>query len=305
MLLTTGCGHPVSIDAKTVLAEVEVEVTGTGDHLYESASTVGITTTASGTKDKASFRNYSGATDRVSTFYALNHQHQTVAFNLAKRAEYFGLNRSEMGVWEAMEYLQTLVDDSDPDTRASQMQHNLQTAEAIRLAGHPRWFQLVGLIHDLGKILSSWGEPQWAVVGDTFPVGVAYSSHIVYFEFLRANPDFGHEVYSSPLGIYTAGCGIDHLLLSWGHDEYLYQVTKEYLPPPAQAMIRYHSFYPWHTHGAYSEFMTAKDHETLSWVRLFQPFDLYSKDQPLLDVQALRPYYEDLISEFFPAKIRW
>ena len=37
-----------------------------------------------------------------------------------------------MGVWEAMEYLNTLVDDSDPDTDLTQIEHLLQTAEAIR-----------------------------------------------------------------------------------------------------------------------------------------------------------------------------
>ena len=35
-----------------------------------------------------------------------------------------------MGIWEAMEYLNTLVDDSDPDTDLSQIEHLLQTAEA-------------------------------------------------------------------------------------------------------------------------------------------------------------------------------
>ena len=50
-----------------------------------------------------------------------------------------------MGVWEALEYLNTLVDDSDPDTDLSQIEHNLQTAEAIRRDGHPRWFILAGL----------------------------------------------------------------------------------------------------------------------------------------------------------------
>ena len=43
-----------------------------------------------------------------------------------------------MGIWEAMEYLNTLVDDSDPDTDLSQIEHNLQTAVAIRRDGHPR-----------------------------------------------------------------------------------------------------------------------------------------------------------------------
>ena len=31
------------------------------------------------------------------------------------------------------------------------------------------------------------------------------------------------------------------------------------LPAEALAMIRYHSAYPWHTGGAYREFMTARD----------------------------------------------
>jgi hypothetical protein len=34
----------------------------------------------------------------------------------------------------------------------------LQTAESIRAAGHPEWFQLVGLLHDMGKIMFLWGD---------------------------------------------------------------------------------------------------------------------------------------------------
>ena len=94
-----------------------------------------------------------------------------------------------MGIWEAMEFLNTLVDDSDPDTELSQIEHLMQTAEAIRADGHPRWFILTGLIHDLGKILCLFGEPQWAVVGDTFPVGCRFSERIVFPEFFQDNPD--------------------------------------------------------------------------------------------------------------------
>ena len=93
-----------------------------------------------------------------------------------------------MGVWEAMEFLNTLVDDSDPDTDLSQIDHLLQTAEAIRADGHPRWFILTGLIHDLGKILCLCGEPQWAVVGDTFPVGCAWSRQDRLPRVLRRQP---------------------------------------------------------------------------------------------------------------------
>ena len=43
--------------------------------------------------------------------------------------------------------------------------------------------------------------------------------------------------------------------LSWGHDEYLYQVVKDYLPEEALYMIRYHSFYAGHREGAYDHLM--------------------------------------------------
>ena len=98
-----------------------------------------------------------------------------------------------------MEFLNTLVDDSDPDTDLSQIEHLMQTAEAIRADGHPRWFILTGLIHDLGKILCLFGEPQWAVVGDTFPVGCRYSDKIVFPEFFADNPDSQVPEYQTPL----------------------------------------------------------------------------------------------------------
>ena len=69
-----------------------------------------------------------------------------------------------------MEKLNVLIDDSDPDTSLSQIQHLLQTAEAMRRDGKPRWMQVTGLIHDLGKLLFFFGaQGQWDVVGDTFP----------------------------------------------------------------------------------------------------------------------------------------
>ena len=73
--------------------------------------------------------------------------------------------------------------------RGPLIEHALQTAEAIRAANGPRWFIVTGLVHDLGKILCLFGEPQWAVVGDTFPVGCRFSPAIVYSEFFTDNPD--------------------------------------------------------------------------------------------------------------------
>jgi inositol oxygenase len=141
-------------------------------------------------RSREDYRNYDNpARDTVCDFYRLNHRHQTYDFVRDKNREFFRLDRRRMTVLEALDFLETLVDDSDPDISLSQREHLLQSAEAIRAGGHEDWFVLVGLIHDLGKVLCLFGEPQWAVVGDTFPVGCAFSDRIVYPEFFADNPD--------------------------------------------------------------------------------------------------------------------
>ena len=273
-------------------------------------------------KKPEQFRDYRAeAKPHVTEFYRLHHRHQTVDFVRAKREEYLsGLNggsnaarpttpvrapRRQMGIWDALEFLNTLVDDSDPDTSLAQIEHCLQTSEAIRRDGHPRWFILTGLIHDLGKILCLFGEPQWAVVGDTFPVGCAWSEAIVFAEFLAENADCQVPEYQTACGIYEPGCGLDNVLMTWGHDEYLYHVVRDYLPPEALYMIRYHSFYPGHRDGAYAHLMNDEDRKYFRWVKKFNPYDLYTKSAERPDVNALRPYYEDLVAEFFPATLSW
>lgn len=256
-------------------------------------------------KEKEAFRNYVDS-DRDATvreFYQLNHQYQTYDFVESKEKDFLAFNKRKMSVWEALDYLNTLVDDSDPDIELDQLQHLLQTSEAIRKDGHPDWFVLTGLLHDLGKVLCLFGEPQWAVVGDTFPVGCRFSDKIVYPEFFTTNPDFSDERYSSKLGVYTQNCGLDQVKMSWGHDEYLYQIVKDYLPKPALYMIRYHSFYSQHRERAYDYLMNDEDREYFKWVNLFNPYDLYSKAPVPPDAKALKPYYEDLIAKYLPEKL--
>jgi inositol oxygenase len=257
-------------------------------------------------KPEEAFRNYKAdANPGVTEFYRQNHAHQTLAFGLAKREEYCSLRRGKKSVWEMAEYLNTLVDDSDPDTDLTQIEHLLQTAEAIRKDGHPRWFVLAGFVHDLGKVLCLYGEPQWAVVGDTFPLGCAYSDQIVFPEFFSDNPDSQVPEYQTKYGIYSPNCGLDKVYLSWGHDEYIYRVTRPYLPEEAQAMLRYHSFYPAHRHGAYRHLMNGQDERMFEWVRKFNPYDLYSKGRERPVMKEVLPYYEDLVAEFFPSQLDW
>ena len=257
-------------------------------------------------KSEEEFRNYDNpARDTVREFYRLNHTYQTYEFVLQKEAQYLTFDKKEMPVWDAFEFLNQLVDDSDPDTDLDQFQHLLQTSEAIRADGHPDWMVLTGLLHDMGKVLCLFGEPQWAVVGDTFPVGCAHSDRIVYPEFFAYNPDSKDERYNTKYGVYEPNCGLRNVHMSWGHDEYVYHMVKDYLPEPALYMLRYHSFYAQHREHAYDHLMDDHDRELFKWVKLFNPYDLYSKNPNPPDWPKLRPYYEDLVAKYLPATLKF
>jgi inositol oxygenase len=255
-----------------------------------------------GTKLKENYRNYvdSERVNTVKKFYQMNHTYQTYDFVLEKEREFLKFDKRQMSVWDAVDFLNTLVDDSDPDTDLDQFQHLLQTSEAIRQDGHPDWFVLVGFMHDLGKVLCLFGEPQWAVVGDTFPVGCKHSDKIVYPEYFEANPDSKDPRYNTKYGVYEPNCGLDKVKMSWGHDEYIYQIMKNHIPEEGLYMLRYHSFYPQHRENAYDHLMSKHDHEMFKWVDKFNPYDLYSKVPVPPDAKALRPYYEDLVAKYLP-----
>lgn len=257
-------------------------------------------------KSTKEYRNYDNPErDTVREFYKLNHTYQTYDFVLQKKAEYLKFDKKEMPIWAAYDFLNQLVDDSDPDTDLDQLQHLLQTSEAIRRDGHPDWMVLVGLLHDMGKVLCLFGEPQWAVVGDTFPVGCAHSDKIVYPEFFSLNPDSTNQTYNTKFGVYAPNCGLRNVHMSWGHDEYVYHMVKDHLPEQGLYMLRYHSFYAQHREHAYNHLMDEHDHEMFKWVNLFNPYDLYSKNPNPPDWTALRPYYEDLVAKYLPATLKF
>ncbi|KAI9128833.1 hypothetical protein K1719_000316 [Acacia pycnantha] len=262
-----------------------------------------------------SFRDYDAESERqkgVEEFYRLQHTHQTYDFVKRMREEYGKLEKGEMGIWECCELLNEVVDESDPDLDEPQIEHLLQSAEAIR-KDYPNedWLHLTALIHDLGKILllPQIGElPQWAVVGDTFPLGCAFDEANVHHKYFKNNPDYNNPAYNTKNGVYTEGCGLDNVAMSWGHDDYMYLVAKENgttLPPAALFVIRYHSFYPLHKEGAYTHLMNKEDVENLKWVKIFNKYDLYSKSKVRVDVEKVKPYYQSLIAKYFPAKLRW
>lgn len=283
-------------------------------------------------KGKEGFRDYDVEHDRkdvVTAHYRDMRRYQTVAFVKRMHEKYSfadGAHRAKMTVRECFEKLENYVDSSDPDLGLPNLVHCLQTAEAIRKAGHPDWFVLTGLIHDMGKIMFLWGSaedgqrgtaegPQWALGGDTFVVGCALPDGparpgVVFPEFSNLNPDMKNDSYSTKNGIYSEKCGIDNLLFAYGHDEYLYQLLRANkqvtLPKPALDMVRYHSAYPWHTARIYDHFMKDEDYATLDWVLEFNKYDLYTKDENnALDIDELWPYYQTLVDKYLPGKLRW
>jgi inositol oxygenase len=157
----------------------------------------------------------------------------------------------------------------------------------------------------MGKVLCLFGEPQWAVVGDTFPVGCAHSDKVVYPEFFKLNGDHTHNVYSTKYGVYEPNCGLRKVNMSWGHDEYVYHMMKDYIPEPGLYMLRYHSFYAQHRENAYDHLLDDHDREMFKWVQLFNPYDLYSKNPVPPDWKVLRPYYEDLLNKYLPKTLKF
>uniref|UniRef100_A0A7N8WZ94 Inositol oxygenase n=1 Tax=Mastacembelus armatus TaxID=205130 RepID=A0A7N8WZ94_9TELE len=235
---------------------------------------------------------------RVFKTYKLMHTHQTLDFVKQKHSEWSSCNHAQMGMMDAIMSLNQLVDESDPDVDFPNSYHAFQTAEGIRQA-HPDkdWFHLVGLIHDVGKILALWDEPQWAVVGDTFPVGCKFQNSIVFRDntFLD-NPDDKNPNYNTEYGIYEPSCELDNVFMSWGHDDECIQ---------GLYMIRFHSFYPWHSHGDYMHLCSDKDLHMLPWVKEFNKFDLYTKTTNLPDIDKLKPYYQSLIDKYCPGILKW
>ncbi|KAK4725909.1 hypothetical protein R3W88_030826 [Solanum pinnatisectum] len=262
------------------------------------------------------FRDYNNAQSErqkgVEKFYKTQHINQTYDFVKKMREDYTKLDKAKMSIWECCELLNDVVDDSDPDLDEPQIQHLLQSAEAIR-KDYPNedWLHLTALIHDLGKILvlpKFGGLPQWAVVGDTFPLGCSFDESNIHHKYFKENQDFNNPIYNTKKGIYYDFIGLENVMMSWGHDDYMYMVAKENgttLPSAGLFIIRYHSFYPLHKNGAYKHLMNDEDEENLKWLHVFNKYDLYSKSKVHVNVEEVKPYYMSLIEKYFPAKLRW
>lgn len=266
-------------------------------------------------KELSKFRDYTiDPTDplreRVQRTYREMHLNQTVDFVNGRRADWLQFNHFTATIREALEKLNDLVDESDPDIDLPNIVHAFQAAERAREEfPDDDWLHLTGLIHDLGKVMAFYGEPQWAVVGDTFPVGCLWSDNIVYRDTsFVGNVDGENPKYNTKYGMYEPNCGITNLTMSWGHDEYLYHVlkhNKSTLPEQALHIIRYHSFYPWHTSRDYKHFEAPGDEKIMKWVNTFNRYDLYTKSAKVPNIDEVWPYYQTLIDKYCPGVLEF
>ena len=253
-------------------------------------------------------RNYK--TDSIQYFlYKQIYDNQTYEFLQKKKKEFQSLNYKVLNIKYVLEKMDQFLDPSDPDLSDTNIIHAYQTAERIRKKyPNNEELQVVGLIHDVGKILFKFNEQNWCVVGDTYVVGCQFPKSIVFYDSMKNNPDYNkYDKY----GIYKKHCGLDNLYLSFGHDEYLYQVLsqnkdKHKISNKYMNVIRYHSFYPWHTSGEYRYLMNENDYNILKNVTDFNKFDLYSKeDTDFVLNNSIIEYYNNLLDKYFPEKLNW
>lgn len=298
------------------------------------------------------FRDYNKCNNSVEETYKNMFKGQSLEYVLEQKDKYSRYPSNTYNIFDLINRLEEIVDESDPDTEHAQINHAYQTAESIqnrffkngRFLNPPvrmlfkirewnnlptkikdffsqkricdlypsiddwSWLPIVGLIHDLGKVLTlkEWDElPQWSVVGDTFPVGCKIDKEVVFNEHHIENSD--HTTYDE-IGIYNNGCGFDSLHMSWGHDEYLYMVLNKNiqlvkLPEEALYMIRYHSFYSWHTpkhkQRGYIHFADIIDWKRLPLLKILQLSDLYSKNSNLPPKEILEGKYKLCCQKWF------
>lgn len=190
--------------------------------------------------------------------YKLQRQNINYEFNNYLINKYCKFN-NKSSFWALFSLLDKITDLSDPDTSLPNSIHALQTAEGIRnsIETYADWMPLVGLIHDMGKILYVNGcdadgtsnTTQWSIVGDTFITGCPIPNSIILPEYNNYNLD-----HIKGINLYKSGCGLENTSVSFGHDEYMYRLlvaNNHKMPKQAEYIVRYHSLYAWHSGNEY------------------------------------------------------
>ncbi|MBP9680805.1 MAG: hypothetical protein KBD76_05335 [Bacteriovorax sp.] len=177
----------------------------------------------------------------------------------------------EKTIYECLEMLALVVDPSDTELfTTNQLIHSLQVAEMMEKDGLSNEWIIIGLVHDLGKILLLTNELAENVVGPN-----------IYLSKKNEQP------------------GLDNLILSWNHDEYIYMKIGHLFRSEMSNLLRYHSL-------RYENCLELMSAENIKWVNdyllKFRYYDLTSKSVYYYPKKSLKDY-RDLIDAYFPSAV--
>jgi hypothetical protein len=131
------------------------------------------------------------------------------------------------------------------------------------------WLML-GLVHDLGKIM---------LLIDEDPANVVCPNQLIS----RRNES----------------TGLENLIFSWNHDEYIYLKLGHFFRPELANILRYHSI----RYEPHLDLLTETDKTWISdYLLKFRFYDLTSKSLYFHPRKSLRDYRQT-IDKFFPNKI--
>ncbi len=253
------------------------------------------------------YRDYDNINEDVRNNYKMARTYQTLDYVKYMRKKYSKFEE-KIDIMKSLELLNNFVDLSDPDISLSNLDHLYQSANYAMEEGEPEWMIVTCLLHDLGKIMYLQGNDedgtsmknQYGIVGDTFIVGCKIPDDIILNEYNILNSDMSNDKYNTKYGIYEKNCGLDNCYVSYGHDEYLYQLLKynnTKLPEEALYIIRFHSLYLHHDKNAYEHLMSEKDIKYLPLLKRFNKYDLYSKCDKIIDDNK-KIYLRELYSKY-------
>ena len=298
------------------------------------------------------FRNYKDSykVNTVANTYKKMLENQTLKYVQNIQNKYKTFPNKKYNLWDTIDQLNNICDDSDPDTDLPQIIHAYQTGLSLknknidnfnirnlftdkewdRLDSNLKkkyectikdfyhnitdwdWLSLIGFIHDLGKILitEEYGSlEQWSVVGDTFPLGQQLSESYIYH-----NNNFHINNNSLTQNTYINNIGFENIIMSWGHDEYLASVLEKNntnFPKEAIYIIRFHSFYCWHSppdnlDRGYINLANDFDWYMLPLLKFFQKSDLYSKSRNIPSFIEIKNEFSKLIEKYINnSELHW
>jgi len=264
-------------------------------------------------------------------FYRLNCARQTMDFVKRQKAKFCTLNRFRMTPFEALSLVNELerCEIRDKTLRCeirdgvlscklnvrtvTLVEHGFATAEILR-EWYPEetWLHLVGLLHVLGHLLALKDfekQPLWAIHGETFPLGCRFDPDVAFAQYFTANPDRRKRAYSTRLGIYTAGCGLDKVELSWSGNEYLYQAlsrNKTRLPKSALFAIRCRSFDSLECSSSYKQLLSNEDANYVPFAKALRKASEHATSHGVgkgLPTDDMLSYYTRLMHEYLPRKL--